>query len=137
MRKTNKLFWFSLGLSLIYLTGCGTYMAGFVVLPDGSKIEDRKVIVYTDPWTDSVSIKNDGSFKIKKNVIVQNSYTLIAEDEEGNAGYVRGYKPKKGSNDNIVVRLAREIDGKDAVIEGGLREVQPTGPGEKIFKSSQ
>ena len=120
-----------------FLTGCGTTMSGYVVLPDGSRIDERDVIVYTDPWTDSVRVDNKGAFKIKKNVEEKKEYTLIAEDEEGNTGYVRDFKPEEGSNENIVVRLAREVDGKDAVVEGGLREIQPTGPGEKILKSSQ
>ena len=118
------------------LAGCGTTMSGMVVKPDGSKLTEPSVVVYTSPRTESVRVDKDGDFKIGKNVIEENEYTLIAEDKDGNMGYVRAFKPKKGPNKNIVVRLSREIDGKDAVMEGGPSEGNTSGLGEKILKSS-
>jgi len=94
------------------------------------------VAVYTSPRTQSVRAGKTGDFKIGSNVVEENEYTLIAEDKDGNMGYVRSYKPKKGANKNIVIRLPREIDGKDAVMEGGPNEGNTTGMGEKILKSS-
>jgi hypothetical protein len=120
----------------LLVTGCGTTMSGRVVKPDGSKLTEPNVVVYTSPRTESVRVGKDGAFKLGKNVIDENEYTLIAEDKDGNMGYVRAFKPKKGSNKNIVLRLSREIDGKDAVMEGGPSEGNTTGLGEKILKSS-
>jgi len=127
-----------LGLALLPLlaAGCATSMSGVVVKPDGSKLTQPDVVVYTSPRTESVRADNDGEFKISKNVIDESEYTLIAEDKDGNMGYVRSFKPKKGANKNIVVRLSREIDGKDAVMEGGPNEGNTTGLGEKILKPS-
>ena len=127
-----------LGLALVpfLLAGCGTTMSGVVVKPDGSKLTQPDVVVYTSPRTESVRADKDGEFKISKGVVEENEYTLIAEDKDGNMGYVRAFKPKKGANKNIVVRLSREIDGKDAVMEGGPSEGNTTGLGEKILKSS-
>jgi hypothetical protein len=127
-----------LGLALLpfLAAGCATSMSGVVVKPDGSKLTQPDVVVYTSPRTESVRADNDGEFKISKNVIDESEYTLIAEDKDGNMGYVRSFKPKKGANKNIVVRLSREIDGKDAVMEGGPNEGNTTGLGEKILKSS-
>lgn len=133
---SNLMSPLALGLFLI-LSGCGTTLSGYVVQPDGSKLKNPDVVVYTDPWTDSVRVDKDGSFKIRKNVMEKNEYTIVAEDREGNTGYIRGYKPQEGKNENLVLRLSREVSGKDAVMEGGLIDVQPTGTGEKIFKSSQ
>jgi hypothetical protein len=127
-----------LGLALLpfLMAGCATSMSGVVVKPDGSKLTEPDVVVYTSPRTESVRAEKDGEFKISKNVLEDSEYTLIAEDKDGNMGYVRSFKPKKGSNKNIVVRLSREIDGKDAVMEGGPNEGNTTGMGEKILKSS-
>ena len=125
-----------LSLASLALIGCGTTMSGHVVKPDGSRLSDASVVVYTSPRTQSVRAESDGRFKIGKHVVEENEYTLIAEDKEGNMGYVRSFKPKKGANKNIVIRLSREIDGKDAVMEGGPSEGQTTGLGEKILKSS-
>ncbi|MDQ3002383.1 MAG: hypothetical protein M3Y08_14115 [Fibrobacterota bacterium] len=111
-------------------------MSGLVVKPDGSRLTEPSVVVYTSPRTESVRVSNDGGFKIGKGVIAENEYTLIAEDKDGNMGYVRSFKPKKGTNKNIVLRLSREIDGKDAVMEGGPSEGNTTGLGEKILKPS-
>ena len=128
----------ALGLALLpfLVAGCGTTMSGVVVKPDGSKLTDPDVVVYTSPRTESVRVDRDGDFKIGKGVTEENEYTLIAEDKDGNMGYVRSFKPKKGSNKNIIVRLSREIDGKDAVMEGGPNEGNTSGLGEKILKSS-
>jgi hypothetical protein len=134
-RKRNGLGW-GLVLLPLFLAGCGTTMSGQVVKPDGSKLTEPSVVVYTSPRTESVRVSKDGVFKIGKNVIEENEYTLIAEDKDGNMGYVRSFKPKKGTNKNIVVRLSREIDGKDAVMEGGPNEGNTSGLGEKILKSS-
>ncbi len=130
---------FGLILSLVFpliFVGCGTTMSGRVVKPDGSELTDPNVVVYTNPRTELVHAGKDGTFKIGSNVVDENDYTLIAEDKDGNMGYVKGFKPKKGANKNIVVRLSREIDGKDAVMEGGPNEGSTTGMGEKILKSS-
>jgi hypothetical protein len=126
------------GLALLplLLAGCGTTMSGHVVKPDGSLLTDPNVVVYTSPRTESVRVGKEGYFKIGRNVVDEQDYTLIAEDKDGNMGYVRSFKPKKGGNKNIVLRLSREIDGKDAVMEGGPSEGQTTGLGEKILKSS-
>jgi hypothetical protein len=134
-RKHNGIGWGLLLMPLL-LAGCGTTMSGRVVKPDGSKLTEPNVVVYTSPRTESVRVGKDGAFKLGKNVIDDNEYTLIAEDKDGNMGYVRAFKPKKGSNKNIVLRLSREIDGKDAVMEGGPSEGNTTGLGEKILKSS-
>ncbi|HKP96328.1 MAG TPA: hypothetical protein VJ385_11285 [Fibrobacteria bacterium] len=134
-RKRNGMGW-GLILAPLLLAGCGTTMSGHVVKPDGSRLTEPNVVVYTSPRTESVRVGKDGAFKLGKNVIEENEYTLIAEDKDGNMGYVRSFKPKKGSNKNIVVRLSREIDGKDAVMEGGPNEGNTTGLGEKILKSS-
>jgi len=128
----------ALGLALLpfLMAGCATSMSGVVVKPDGSKLTQPDVVVYTSPRTESVRADKDGEFKISRNVLEESEYTLIAEDKDGNMGYVRSFKPKKGANKNIVVRLSREIDGKDAVMEGGPNEGNTTGLGEKILKSS-
>jgi hypothetical protein len=134
-RKRNGLGWGML-LAPLLLAACGTTMSGHVVKPDGSGLTDPNVVVYTSPRTESVRVGKDGTFKLGKGVIEENEYTLIAEDKDGNMGYVRSFKPKKGSNTNIIVRMSREIDGKDAVMEGGPNEGNTTGLGEKILKSS-
>lgn len=134
-KTRNGLGW-GLLLAPLLLAGCGTTMSGHVVKPDGSGLTDPNVVVYTSPRTESVRVGKDGNFKIASNVIDDNEYTLIAEDKDGNMGYVRSFKPKKGANKNIVLRLSREIDGKDAVMEGGPNEGNTTGLGEKILKSS-
>jgi hypothetical protein len=122
----------------LLLLSCGPSLKGVVVMPDDSPIpNDMKVVVYTNPWTDSVQVKKDGSFSIGKNVQEKNEYTLIAEDQEGNLGFVRGYKIQKEKDEQIVIRLSREMEAKEAVIEGELYIEQDTGPGEKILKSSQ
>lgn len=125
-----------LALSALALAGCGTTMSGHVVKPDGSRLTDPNVVVYTSPRTQSVRAGKDGQFKIGKHVVEDSEYTLIAEDKDGNMGYVRAFKPKKGGNKNIVIRLSREVDGKDAVMEGGPSEGNTSGLGEKILKSS-
>jgi hypothetical protein len=135
IKMRNCLGW-GLLLSPLILAGCGTTISGQVVKPDGSRLTEPNVVVYTSPRTESVRVSKDGNFKISSNVIEENEYTLIAEDKDGNMGYVRSYKPKKGSNKNITLRLSREIDGKDAVMEGGPNEGNTTGMGEKILKSS-
>jgi len=133
-RKPNRI---GLGLILLplLLAGCGTTMSGHVVKPDGSRLTEPSVVVYTSPRSESVRVSRDGGFKLGK-VSEETEYTLIAEDKEGNMGYVRSFKPKKGANKNIILRLSREIDGKDAVMEGGPNEGNTTGLGEKILKSS-
>lgn len=123
-------------VTALALSGCGTTMSGHVVKPDGSRLTDPDIIVYTSPRTQSVRAGRDGAFKIGKNVVEESEYTLIAEDKDGNMGYVRSFKPKKGGNKNIIIRLSREVDGKDAVMEGGPTEGNTTGLGEKILKSS-
>src|SRR5689334_25229880 len=87
-----------LALVPLLLAGCGTTMSGQVVKPDGSKLTEPSVVVYTSPRTESVRVSKEGVFKIGKNVIEENEYTLIAEDKDGDMGYVRSFKPKKGSN---------------------------------------
>ncbi|MFC1584345.1 hypothetical protein ACFL5V_02220 [Fibrobacterota bacterium] len=124
-------------LVFFLLVGCGPSLKGMVVMPDGSKISEPNVVVYTNPWTDSVKVKNDGTFSIRKNVNDKNKYTLIAEDPDGNMGFVRGYQLSNENKDNVVIRLSREMDAKEAVIEGDLYIDQDSGPGEKILKSSQ
>src|SRR3989338_1639549 len=96
----------------ILLAGCGTSISGRVVKPDGGPLVDAEVVVYTSPRSASVRVEKDGAYKIGENVVPGNDYTLIAEDKDGNMGYVRGFKPKKGSNKNVVVRMSREIEGK-------------------------
>jgi hypothetical protein len=126
-----------LALGIVFsLMGCGTSISGRVVKPDGGQLDSPDVVVYTDPRTESVRVDKEGEFNISKGVVENNEYTLIAEDREGNMGYVRAFKPQKGSNKNIVVRMSRELEGKDAVLEGGPSEGQTTGLGEKILKSS-
>ncbi len=134
--KTPKGFGWSLLLVPLLLVGCGTTMSGTVVKPDGSRLDEPNVVVYTSPRTESVRVGKEGDFKIGQNIVDENEYTLIAEDKDGNMGYVKNFKPKKGANKNIVLRLSREIDGKDAVMEGGPNEGNTTGMGEKILKSS-
>ncbi len=131
----NGLGW-GLLLGPLLLVGCGTTISGHVVKPDGSQLTEPNVVVYTSPRTESVRVGNDGDFKISTNVLEENEYTLIAEDKDGNMGYVKAFKPKKGANKNIILRLSREIDGKDAVMEGGPNEGNTSGLGEKILKSS-
>ncbi len=132
----NRLFVLSLAAAALSLSACGTTLSGRVVKPDGGPLESPDVVVYTDPRTESVRVDKEGSFSLSKGVVDGNDYTLIAEDKEGNMGYVRGFKAQKGSNKNIVVRLSRELEGKDAVLEGGPSEGSTTGLGEKILKSS-
>ena len=136
--NSRKRITMGLGALLLplFLAGCGTTISGLVVKPDGSRLTEPSVVVYTSPRTESVRVSKDGAFKIGKNVIDENEYTLIAEDKDGNMGYVRGFKVKKGSNKDVVLRLSREIDGKDAVMEGGPNEGNTSGMGEKILKSS-
>ncbi len=125
------------GLSLGAILGaCGTTVSGKVVKPDGSSLDNSNVIVYTSPRTESVKVNKAGAFVLKSNIVEGNEYTLIAEDNDGNMGYVRSFKPKKGANENILLRLSREVDAKEAVLEGGLPSHTPSGIGEKIFKSS-
>ncbi len=122
----------------VLFVGCGPSLKGMVVLPDGSKLNGLKVVVYTQPWTDSVPAKDDGSFSIGKNINPETEYTLIAEDKDGNMGFVKNYKPsEKKKDEKIVIKLSKEIEAKEAVIEGDLYINQDSGPGEKIFKSSQ
>lgn len=135
--KLKGAFALTLGMAFsMTLLACGTTISGRVVKPDGGQLESPDVVVYTDPRTESVRVGNNGEFKIGKGVVEGNEYTLIAEDREGNMGYVRAFKPQKGSNKNIVVRMSRELEGKDAVLEGGPSEGQTSGLGEKILKSS-
>src|SRR5213596_3597169 len=105
-RKRNGIGW-GLVLAPLLLAGCGTTMSGHVDKPDGSRLTEPNVVVYTSPRTESGRVGKDSTFKLGKNVIDENEYTLIAEDKDGNMGYVRSFKPKKGSNKNIVVRLSR------------------------------
>ncbi len=118
------------------LWGCGTTIQGRVVMPDGTAMSEADVVVYTLPRTASVKASKDGSFSLSGPISPDQEYTLIAEDREGNLGYVKGYKPKKGSNKNVVVRMSREVEGKDAVMEGGPSDGSGAGMGEKILKSS-
>ncbi len=119
------------------LAGCGTTLSGRVVKPDGSKLENGDIVVYTSPRTESVHVGKEGDFEISDNVVPSNDYTLIAEDKDGNTGFVRGYRPKKGANKNIIVRMSREIQGKDEALESGGPTEGGNGMGEKILKSSQ
>ena len=129
------LGWFGACLLII---GCGPSLKGVVVMPDGSQLDSPDVVVYTNPWTDSVEVNKDGTFSIRKNVQERNEYTLIAEDAEGNMGFVKGYKLDAQKAEKIVIRLSREMDAKEAVIEGEIYFEQGTGPtGEKILKPSQ
>jgi hypothetical protein len=118
-------------------TGCGTTISGRVVKPDGSPLTDNDVMVSTTPRSEQVKVEKEGTFKLGENIVPGNDYTLMAEDKEGNTGYVRGFKPKKGKNPNVVIRMSREIEGKDAVLEGTGPSEGGNGPGEKILKSSQ
>lgn len=120
----------------LLLCACGTTMSGHVVMPDGSRLKSQQVVVYTSPRTETVKAGKDGSFKINDNVVDGNDYTIMAEDQFNNIGYVRSFKPRKGSNKNILVRLSKEVEGKDAILEGGPMEVETSGVGEKILKSS-
>ena len=95
-------------LLLLLLAGCGTTMSGHVVKPDGSSLTEPNVVVYTSPRTESVRVGKDGNFKIGRNIINDSEYTLIAEDKDGNMGYVKSFKPKKGSNKNAAVFRQRE-----------------------------
>lgn len=124
-------------LIALVLCGCGPSIKGVVVMPDGTRMEGMNIAVYTDPWSDSVVVRKDGSFTLSKNIQEKNEYTLIAEDSQGNLGYVRKYRLQKDKKENVVIRLSREVEAKDAVIEGSSYNIQDTGPGEKIFKSSQ
>lgn len=124
-------------LAALFLISCGPSLQGIVVMPDGSKLKDMEVTVYTRPWTDSVKAGNDGTFKISKNVQEKSKYTLIAEDRDGNMGYVKGFDPMSEKDKKIVIKLSRELDAKDAVMEGGVYNPPNAGHGEKIFKSSQ
>lgn len=135
-RRSQSALVLGVLLASFILAGCGTTMSGHVVKPDGSLLTDPNVVVYTSPRTESVRVGKEGYFKIGKNVVEEQDYTLIAEDKDGNMGYVRSFRPRKGTNKNIVLRLSREIDGKDAVMEGGPSEGQTSGLGEKILKSS-
>ena len=119
------------------LVGCGTTISGRVVKPDGSPLTDNDVMVSTTPRTEQVKVEKEGMFTIGENIVPGNDYTLVAEDKEGNMGYVRGFKPKKGKNPNLVIRMSREIEGKDAVLESTGPSEGGSGPGEKILKSSQ
>jgi hypothetical protein len=119
-----------------FFWGCGTTIQGRVVMPDGTAMADADVVVYTLPRTASIKAAKDGSFSLSGAISPEQEYTLIAEDREGNLGYVKGFKPKKGSNKNVVVRMSREVEGKDAVMEGGPTDGSGSGMGEKILKSS-
>jgi len=116
---------------------CGPSLQGVVVMPDGSQIKDMKISVYTEPRTDSVKVKPDGTFKLSKNLVLTNAYTLIAEDKDGNLGFVKNYKPADNPKEKVVIKLSKEIEAKDAVMEGEVYINPDSGPGEKIFKSSQ
>lgn len=124
-------------LTSFLLTNCGPSLRGIVVMPDGSQLTEAQVVVYTNPWTDSVKVKRDGTFTIRKNVGEQTDYTLIAEDKDGNMGFVRGFIPESEKKEKIVIKLSKELEARDAVIEGDLYINQDSGPGEKILKSSQ
>jgi hypothetical protein len=116
---------------------CATTLSGRVVNPDGSALTQTEVKIYTAPRTSFVQVEPGGAFTISENVVPEQEYTLIAEDPLGNMGYVRDFKAKKGKNKGIVVRMSREIDAKDAVLEGGgPSEIERNGAGEKILKSS-
>ncbi len=127
----------AVGALCALLTGCATTITGFVVKPDGSSLTNADVMVSTKPRSVSTKVDKNGAFEISQNVVPDNEYTLIAEDREGNTGYVRGFKPKKGSNKDVIVRMSREIEAKDAVLEGKGPTESGSGPGEKILKSSQ
>ncbi len=119
------------------LAGCATTLSGRVVNPDGSALTQAGVKIYTAPRTSFVHVTSGGMFSISDNVTPEREYTLIAEDAQGNMGYVRDFKPHKGENKGIVVRMNREMDAKDAVLEGtGPSEIERNGAGEKILKSS-
>ncbi len=135
--RPNKAKAISLIFLAVLLCGCGPKLKGLVVMPDGSPMITKNVVVYTKPRTDSVKVKADGSFTIGKNIDVKNTYTLIAEDKDGNMGFVRGFQPGKESDEKIVIKLSKELEAKDAVIEGELYINPDSGPGEKILKSSQ
>lgn len=138
MIRTSRILTYSASLAAIALmSACGPSLRGVVVLPDGSPIKDMNLGVYTQPTTDSVVVKPDGSFKISKHVQKGATYTLIAEDREGNMGFVRNYQLQPDAKEKIVIKLSKELEAKDAVLEGELYIQQDAGPGEKIFKSSQ
>jgi len=124
-------------LAMLTLTGCAPSLSGRVVNPDGSALSETGVKVYTAPRTATAHASRNGEFKISDNVAAAQEYTLIAEDPEGNMGYVRDFLSRKGSNEGIVIRMSREMDAKDAVLEGtGPSEIERNGAGEKILKSS-
>ncbi len=133
--RSIRIVLFGISTALL-LTACGTTMSGRVVKPDGTQLDNANVIVYTAPRTESVKVTKNGNFVLRANVVEGNEYTLIAEDDDGNMGYVRSYQPKKGKNENILLRLSREVDAKEAMLEGGMPANNPSGIGEKIFKSS-
>jgi hypothetical protein len=138
MTKTLRFPAFVLVASVsAMVTGCATSISGRVVRPDGSALTNAEVKVYTAPKTSATRVDKDGSYKLSGEIIPDNEYTLIAEDREGNTGYVRGFKPKKGSNKDVIVRMSREMEAKDAVLEGNGPLETGAGPGEKILKSSQ
>ncbi len=134
----NTMVKLSGALAFALLIGCGgPAIRGFVVMPDGSQLKNTDVVVYSKPWTDSVKVDEKGEFKLSKGIDVRNEYKLIAEDKDGNMGFVKGYKLSENLEKKIVIKLSRETPAKDAVIEGDVYEQGDTGPGEKIFRGSQ
>jgi len=134
LKKTALL---SIPLVASLFVSCGPTLKGVVVLPNGTPTQNMKLAVYSQPPTDSVAVKPDGTFKISKRVAKGQTYTLIAEDRDGNMGFVRNYVVNPENTEKIIIHLSKEIDAKDAVLEGDVYIQQDTGPGEKIFKSSQ
>ena len=137
LKRLRKLSLPALASLCAFFTSCATSISGFVVKPDGSSLTNAEVLVYTNPRSMSTKVDERGAYEISKYVIPDNEYTLIAEDREGNTGYVRGFKPKQGGNKNIIIRMSREIQAKDAVLEGKNPTEPKSDPGEKILKSSQ
>src|SRR5580704_5763010 len=115
--------------ALLLLAGCATTsLSGQVVNPDGSALTETGVRVYTAPRTSFARVTENGTFNITENVLPDEAYTLIAEDSVGNMGYVRDFKPKKGKNKGLLLRMNREMDAKDAVLEGsGPSEIERNG----------
>ena len=137
LKRIPKPSFFAFASLCVFFTGCATTIGGFVVKPDGSSLTNADVLVYTAPKTESTKVDKDGAYQISNNIVPESEYTLVAEDREGNTGYVRGFKPKKGGNKNIIIRMSREVQAKDAVLESGGPTESRSGPGEKILKSSQ
>jgi hypothetical protein len=120
----------------ILFIGCGPSIKGIVLYPNGNIVNDRKLTVYSNPWTESDRIIN-GKFTLNKNIVVMNDYdyTIWVEDSIGNLGMVTGLFPKKRTK--IIIVFLRELTAKEAVIETDSIYQILDGAGEKIFRRSE